>query len=56
MKIKNSNVTMSIRIPARDTPEITADEKKQLVAFFVALMDLDQEKKCNERIDIWKIK
>jgi len=43
MKIKK-NITMSIRIPPRDTEELTLDEQKQLAGFFMALMDLDENK------------
>ena len=43
MKIKKT-ITMSIRIPARDTQELTLDEQKQLAQFFMALMDLDEHK------------
>lgn len=43
MKISKS-ITMSIRIPLRDTKELTLDEQKQLADFFVALMDLDENK------------
>lgn len=35
---------MSVRIPPRDTQELTLDEKKQLAEFFMAMMDLDEGK------------
>jgi len=43
MKIKKA-ITMSIRIPPRDTKELTLDEQKQLADFFMALMNLDESK------------
>lgn len=43
MKTKKS-ITMTIRIPPRDTKELTLDEQKQLASFFIELMDLDENK------------
>lgn len=40
MKNIKKNITMSIRIPPRDTKEITLDEQKQLAEFFIELMDI----------------
>jgi hypothetical protein len=43
MKIKKT-ISMSIHISPRDTQELTPDEQKQLADFFLALMDLDENK------------
>lgn len=40
----SKSITMSIRISLRDTKELTLDEQKQLAEFFIALMDLNENK------------